>query len=87
MLPLELPGKLAQHGIGSVKTDSLALLLTQRHANSPATYAEILLASFAIDQGVSEEKVADWRAQLQQAEIDGRFGFNTFPVLTRGTKT
>ena len=26
-------------------------------------------------------------AQLKQAETDGRFGFNTFPVLTRGTKT
>ena len=86
MLPMELPGRLAKHGISNIRTESLAFVMTQRHENSPATYAEMVLANFAISQGVEEEKVQQWRFQLEQAEKEGRFGFTSFPVLTMGNK-
>jgi len=86
MLPMELSGRMAKHGIGNIRTESLAFVMTQRHENSPATYAEMVLANFAISQGVEEEKVQQWRSQLEQAEAEGRFGFTSFPVLTVGTK-
>jgi hypothetical protein len=35
---------------------------------------------------VEEEKVQQWRFQLEQAEKEGRFGFTSFPVLTMGNK-
>jgi len=86
MLPMELPGRLAKHNIGNIRTESLAFVMTQRHENSPATYAEMVLANFAISQGVEEEQIQQWRSQLEQAEKEGRFGFTSFPVLTVGTK-
>lgn len=86
MLPLELSGKLAQQGIVNTRTESLAFVVTQRHQNSPAAHAELVLADFAISQGVEEAKVVLWRSQLAQAETEGRFGFTSFPVLTVGTK-
>ena len=86
MLPMELSGRMAKHGIGNIRTESLAFVMTQRHENSPATYAEMVLANFAISQGVEEEKVQQWRSQLEQAEAEGRFGFTSFPVLTMGNK-
>jgi len=86
MLPMELPGKLAKHGIDHLRNESLAFVATKRHANSPAAYAEMVVANFAITQGVEVEKVQQWQAELAQAEIDGRFGFTSFPVLTVGYK-
>ena len=86
MLPLELSGRLAKRGVGHIRTESLAFVITQRHENSPAAYAETTLANYAISQGVDEDKVQAWRSQLAQAEADGQFGFTSFPVLTVGTK-
>lgn len=86
MLPLELSGQLSKQGFGNIRTESLAFVITQRHENSPAAYAELVLANFALGQGVDEDKVRAWQSQLAQAESEGRFGFTSFPVLTVGTK-
>ena len=86
MLPLELFGRLAKRGVGYIRTESLAFVITQRQQNSSAAYAETTLANYAISQGVDEDKVQAWRSQLAQAEAEGRFGFTSFPVLTVGTK-
>ena len=43
---------------------------------------EETVAIFALKEGVSEEKVLDWRSQLASAEEQGNFGFTSFPVLT-----
>lgn len=86
MPSMGLPGKLAKHGIGNIGNESLVLVMTQRHENSPATYAAMVVANFALTQGVEAEKVQQWQAQLAQAEIDSRFGFTSFPVLTVGTR-
>ena len=86
MLPLELSGQLSKQGFGNIRTESLAFVITQRHENSPAAYAELVLANFALSQGVDEDKVQAWQSQLAQAEREGRFGFTSFPVLTVGIK-
>ena len=40
------------------------------------------MAVFALKQGISENKVREWQDQLAQAQIEGRFGFTSYPVLT-----
>ena len=82
MLPMELPGKLESRGFKNVKDKSLAFVITRRDDNSPALYTEAVMASFALTQGISEEEVSDWRSQLKKAEVRGRFGFTSFPVIT-----
>lgn len=82
MLPMELDMRLTKAGFGNISSRSLAFLITNRHENSPAKFSEEVLARFALSQGVSEEKVGDWRKQLSIAETEGRFGFTSFPVIT-----
>ena len=55
---------------------------THRDQNSPAIYAEQTMAVFALKQGISENKVREWKEQLAKAQIEGRFGFTSYPVLT-----
>ena len=82
MLPMELPGKLQRLGFRHIKDRSLAFVITRRDQNSPALYTENVMANFAISKGVPETDVISWRAQLADAENEGRFGFASFPVLT-----
>ena len=82
MLPMELPGKLAHRGFSQIKDKSLAFLITKRDQNSPARYTEIVMANFALTQGMTEAEISDWKSQLETAEKNGRFGFTSFPVLT-----
>ena len=82
MLPMELKMLLKNVGFENIKSRSLAFLITERHENSPAKFTEEILARFALNQGVPEDKVKDWRDQLYAAEDEGRFGFTSFPVLT-----
>jgi arsenite methyltransferase len=82
MLPMELSGKLTRLGYRDIRNKSLAFLVTHRDQNSPAHYTEEIVAFFALNQGMSESDVMDWKSQLAQAEKEGRFGFTSFPVLT-----
>ena len=84
MLPMEFPGKLAKLGYENIKHKSLSFLITHRDQNSPALYTEETMAVFALSQGISETNVRDWREQLADAEVEGRFGFTSYPVLTYG---
>ena len=82
MLPMELPGKLTKLGFKNIKHKSLSFLITHRDQNSPAIYTEQTMAVFALKQGISENKVREWQEQLAKAQIEGRFGFTSYPVLT-----
>ncbi len=82
MLPMELPGKLSNLGFINIKNKSLSFIITHRDQNSPARYAEEVIALFVKSQGISQTEVHDWKLQLKQAEKEGRFGFTSFPVLT-----
>ena len=57
-------------------------MITHRDQNSPAIYTERTMAVFALKQGISENKVREWQEQLTKAQIEGRFGFTSYPVLT-----
>ena len=82
MLPMELPGKLSNLGFTNIKNKSLSFVITHRDQNSPAKYAEDVIAFFVKSQGISETEVNDWKEQINRAEKEGRFGFTSFPVLT-----
>ena len=82
MLPMELPGKLSNLGFINIKNKSLSFIITHRDQNSPARYAEEVIALFVKSQGISQTEINDWKLQLKQAEKEGRFGFTSFPVLT-----
>ena len=40
------------------------------------------LATYALNKGVEEEKVKEWKRQLKEAEDKGTFCFTSIPVLT-----
>ena len=82
MVPTFLNGKLKGLGFKNVKTTELAYVFTKRDENSFAKYAETLIATFALNKGVEEEKVKEWKRQLKEAEDKGTFCFTSIPVLT-----
>jgi hypothetical protein len=82
MLPLDLNGKLKKLGYKNISSQNLSYLITNRDNNSPAIFYETMLSKFALSQGVSEDKVDDWRKQINESENEGNFGFTSFPVLT-----
>ena len=84
MIPMVLEGKLNKLGFRNIKNQELSFLITRRHKNSPAAYAEIILSKHALKQGISEEKVFDWQKQLERAEMNKTYGFTSFPILTAG---
>ena len=82
MLPLDLVGKLSNLGYQNIQSENLSYLITNRNHNSPAYFYEKMLANFAVSQGISTNKVMDWRDQLNKSEKARKFGFTSFPVLT-----
>tara|TARA_A100001011_G_scaffold256710_1_gene264938 strand:- start:62 stop:199 length:138 start_codon:yes stop_codon:yes gene_type:complete len=39
------------------------------------------MSAFTLGQGLDENEVREWQDQLRKAEIEGRFGFTSYPVL------
>ena len=72
----------AERGYKNISSQNLSYLITNRDNNSPAIFYETMLSKFALSQGVSEDKVDDWKKQLNKSEKVGNFGFTSFPVLT-----
>ncbi len=82
MLPLQMPGKLAQHGFVGAQCTPIGFMNNSLHHNSFAWLASSLLSHFAQKQGIPKADVERWREQLDQAAEDRRFGFVSMPVLT-----
>ena len=82
MLPLQMPAKLARHGFVGAQCTPIGFMNNSLHHNSFAWLASSLLSHFAQKQGIPKADVERWRAQLDQAAEDGRFGFVSMPVLT-----
>ena len=82
MVPTFLNGKLQNIGFKEIKTSELAYIFTKRDENSFAKYAETLIATFALNKGVEEEKVIEWKRQIKKSEENGSFCFTAIPVLT-----
>jgi hypothetical protein len=84
MLPLELPKILLNNGFAGINSMPIPLLNMTMHNNAFGRWTSKLIAAFAIRNGISEEDVARWLRQLEEAERDGRFGFVSMSVLTTG---
>ena len=84
MLPTSLEGKLKKFGFKNIKHKPLPMFITNRDDNSPAKFAEEVIGQFAIQQGISEIKVNEWKRQLKLAEDEGRFAYTNLPILTYG---
>ena len=84
MLPVTLKGRLKKFGFKYIKHKPLPVFITNKDENSPARYAEEVMAQFAIQQGVSKNKVSEWQSQLKTAEKEGRFAYTNLPILTYG---
>ena len=82
MLPLQMPAKLARYGFVGAQCTPIGFMNNSLHHNSFAWLASSLLSHFAQKQGIPKADVERWRAQLDQAAEDGRFGFVSMPVLT-----
>ncbi len=82
MLPTSLEGKLKKFGFKHIKHKPLPMFITNRDDNSPAKFAEEVIGQFAIQQGMSEIKVNEWKRQLKLAEDEGRFAYTNLPILT-----
>ena len=84
MLPTTLSGRLKKFGFKQLKHKPLPVFITTTDDNSPAKYAAEVMAQFAIQQGVSIDKVKQWQNQLKLAEDEGRFAYTNLPILTYG---
>ncbi len=84
MLPLELPTILLNNGFAGINSMPIPLLNMTMHNNAFARWTSKLIAAFAIGNGISEDDVALWLRQLEEAERDGHFGFVSMSVLTTG---
>ena len=84
MLPLDLPTILLNNGFAGINSMPIPLLNMTMHNNAFARWTSKLIAAFAIGNGISEDDVALWLRQLEEAERDGHFGFVSMSVLTTG---
>lgn len=84
MLPSNLLGILNNYGFHNVRTTPTPFFFTKRDGNSFANFTEMNLAKVALQNGVAEETVSEWRRQLKEAEKEGRFSFTVIGVVTAG---
>ena len=54
------------------------------HNNAFARWPSKNIAAFVIKNGISEDDVALWLRQLEEADRSGNFGFVSMSVLTTG---
>ena len=83
MLPFSITSILEKNGFVGVSLTPLSFINTHMHKNSFAYFASKMLSLFVLENGISEDDVLIWNTQLEEADRDGRFGFNSAPVLSR----
>ena len=54
------------------------------HNNAFARWTSKTIAAFVINNGMSEDEVALWLRQIEEADRNGNFGFISMSVLTTG---
>ena len=84
MLPLELPKILLNNGFAGINSLPIPLLNMTMHNNAFARWTSKTIAAFVIKNGISEDDVALWLRQLEEADRSGNFGFVSMSVLTTG---
>ena len=84
MLPLGLPKILLNNGFSGINSMPIPILNMTMHNNAFARWTSKTIAAFAIKNGMSEDDVALWLRQLEEADRNGNFGFVSMSVLTTG---
>ena len=79
---MPLQRRIPKFGFKNIKHKPLPMFITNRDDNSPAKFAEEVIGQFAIQKGMSETKVNEWKRQLKLAEDEGRFAYTNLPILT-----
>lgn len=81
-LAAELPAEIAAQGMTLAAHNSIGFVTLRLHERTLAFWGAKVAAAFATSQGVSQEDAADWLAQLDAADAEGRAMFTSMPVLT-----
>ena len=84
MLPLGLPKILLNNGFSGITSTPIPILNMTMHNNAFARWTSKTIAAFAIKNGMSEDEVALWLRQIEEADRNGNFGFVSMSVLTTG---
>ena len=84
MLPLGLPTILLNNGFAGISSMPIPLLNMTMHNDAFARGTSKTIAAFVIKNGISEDDVALWLRQLEEADRSGNFGFVSMSVLTTG---
>ena len=84
MLPLGLPKILLNNGFAGITSTPIPILNMTMHNNAFARWTSKTIAAFVIKNGISEDDVALWLRQLEEADRSGNFGFVSMSVLTTG---
>jgi len=82
MLPLDMPRKLLSNSFSGIHSAPIGFINQVLHNNSFALWSSKVISAFAINNGMSKDKVMAWNKQLKEADREGRFGFVSMPVLT-----
>jgi len=84
MLPLGLPKILLNNGFAGITSTPIPILNMTMHNNAFARWTSKTIAAFVIKNGMSEDEVALWLRQIEEADRNGNFGFISMSVLTTG---
>ncbi len=84
MLPLGLPKILLNNGFAGITSTPIPILNMTMHNDAFAHWTSKTIAAFAIKNGMSEDEVALWLRQIEEADRNGNFGFVSMSVLTTG---
>ena len=85
MLPACLPALLKETGFRGISQKPILSYNTMRTEDFQGYWSSLLVASFAVDQGVSEDDARKWLDQLDKAAAENRYCFVTTPVVTVAT--
>ncbi len=81
-LPARLPPLLSRAGFGNIRWLPVPIVNPTLHENAFAYWIARLMAAYAVEQGVAEDRGRDWLGALDAAEEEGEFFFSSVPILT-----
>jgi SAM-dependent methyltransferase len=82
-----LPPMLARAGFGNIRTLPVPIVNPDLHENTFAWWIARLMATYAVERGVSKARAEEWLTALDAAEAAGEFFFSSVPILTTALAT
>ena len=69
-------------GFGNIRTLPVPIVNPGLHENTFAWWVARLMAAYAVDNGVAQDRAEAWLAALEAAETEDEFFFSSVPILT-----